>query len=1310
MDDVSTLRSKYKEFTKEKNKSIKELKTKSKSKMTELEAVEGLKKVINKMENKIKLYKDAINKYNKLKRSETITKMNQKKKLLKTINDINIVGETKTRDDRINKFTENNNLINNNNETFNERVERGYYDRRALGDVFSNIVIDGEDIKIYKRNSKNGDVETYGDDFINIVSKSLIRKLIQNNNKFYLNCNMLINYVCSRKVKGEVQYKDFWFNSPYAERILSPNQCEDLIIKWFGLFVEGIKAVLKSEFKFEYINNITLQFSLRRKTKAGSYIETPKILNSKKAIVNVKNEDDFCLIWSLCAFLYYDIVKVLKSNKSKYYKKYFDEIKIPENQTFPIDVLNDIPKFEKLNNITINVFGYKNNIYNNDNRYIVYKSNFKCENICNLLLLNEGDKNHFCLIKNIDRLYRMDDKNKRYVCQNCLSNNFISKEKLDKHLLICEKNEAVAIKLPDEKYNKIRFVNHQNEFKHPFFVSMDFESTLEDCNIISESEETIKYQKHKANSCGLKFCCDFDNYDEGIKIFNNSDEDKLMEDVILECERMAKKSWALMMKNKTNIIMNKKDWDIYNNSKCCFECEKEFSDKVKKVRHHHHITGEFISVLCSKCNLKFKSKLFLPIYIHNLKGYDSHFIVPNLLKYGYKDDDKTDVISCIPNNEERYISFSKKILVYEEDNFKQYFEIRFLDSIGFMNSSLCSLVDNLKSGCDDIKELRKRFKYTSQELKNDNEFKLMISKGIYPYDYVNDYSKLNVEYLPSIENFYSKLNDEHCSNEDYERAINVWNTFKCKTFLDYHNLYLKSDVLLLADVWANFREVCYENYKLDCNYYYTAPSLSWDAFLKCSSEWYEKKYNEDFYLELITDEDIYLFVEDNIRGGLSQISKRYAKANNKYMENYNKNIEDSYILYLDANNLYGSSMCQYLPMKDFKWNDNIWTNEDILNLDDEGDKGYLFDVDIHYPKKLHDKHNGYALFPENKIIKNEELNEWQNNGRIETDIKKLITSFYDKKNYGINYRLLKLCIKLGLEIKINRCLEYYQCNYMKCYIEKNTELRKKAKNDFEKDFYKLMNNSVYGKTMENVRNRINFKLIDNPEKALNLKCIQKKHTIFNENLVGVHLLKQEVYLNKPIYIGQNVLDESKLIMYNFHYNFMLEKIEKKNIDLLFTDTDSLCYHIKNIDPYEIIKNNKSYFDLSDYDKNHPLYDITNKKVPAKFKDESNGHIISEFIGLRSKCYSYILDGEEHKKGKGVKRCVLKNSISHDDYKNTLFNLEDKIITQNGIRSYKHQLFTVSNNKIGLSRFDDKCYILDDKINTLTLGHYKISEV
>jgi len=249
-----------------------------------------------------------------------------------------------------------------------------------------------------------------------------------------------------------------------------------------------------------------------------------------------------------------------------------------------------------------------------------------------------------------------------------------------------------------------------------------------------------------------------------------------------------------------------------------------------------------------------------------LKGYDSHLFINGLYKYGYKSDKGTN-LSCLPNNEEKYITFSKKILVDtnedEEGKIKNVmFEIRFLDTFAFMAESIETLSKNLKSNCKDVNDMRKVFKNTSEHFKDDEQFLLMTEKGIYPYDYITDFNKLNERRLPSRKEFFSKLYSSDCNDEDYDRAIKVWIKFKCKSLLDYHNIYLVSDVLLLTDIWENFRSVCLKNYKLDCEYYLTCSQLSFDAMLK---------YTE-IELELLTDIEKYEFWESGIRGGISQIS------------------------------------------------------------------------------------------------------------------------------------------------------------------------------------------------------------------------------------------------------------------------------------------------------------------------------------------------------------------------------------------------------------------------------------------------------
>jgi hypothetical protein len=339
-------------------------------------------------------------------------------------------------------------------------------------------------------------------------------------------------------------------------------------------------------------------------------------------------------------------------------------------------------------------------------------------------------------------------------------------------------------------------------------------------------------------------------------------------------------------------------------------------------------------------------------------------------------------------------------------------------------------------------------------------------------------------------------------------------------------------------------------------------------------------------------------------------------------------------------------------------------------------------------------------------------------GISDDNTSKLVCSLSDKRNYVIHIKNLQLYISLGLKIKkVHKVLSFSQKAWLKPYIDFNTNQRKYAKNDFEKDFYKLMNNSVFGKTMENVRNRINFELVCNESRLLKLAGREQYqgHILFGtdeDHIAGVSMAKTNIVLDKPIYVGMSILDLSKTLMYNFHYNTMMKKYSYDDVKLLFTDTDSLCYHINTEDIYKDMAEKKEEYDFSDYSKEHFLFSNDNKKVIGKFKDETNGVPISEFVGLRSKMYAftYCPDNKlkEKKTAKGIKKNVIKKDIHFDNYKQAIFNegKEIQFATMNCIRSKRHQLMTIRINKIGLSCYDNKRYVLKDNINTLAYGHYR----
>ena len=279
----------------------------------------------------------------------------------------------------------------------------------------------------------------------------------------------------------------------------------------------------------------------------------------------------------------------------------------------------------------------------------------------------------------------------------------------------------------------------------------------------------------------------------------------------------------------------------------------------------------------------------------------------------------------------------------------------------------------------------------------------------------------------------------------------------------------------------------------------------------------------------------------------------------------------------------------------------------------------------------------------------------------------------------------------------------------KKYIDFNTEKRKHAKNSFKKDFFKLMNYSVFGKTMENLRKRVDVRLVTNEKKLLKptSKPTYVSSKLFKENLVAVHKIKETLTLNRPAYVGMCILDLSKTLMYCFHYNYVKNEYGYR-AKLLFTDTDSLTYEIEAEDVYQDFWYDTHKFDNSDYPENSPYHDRTNKKVIGKFKDEAASIPIVEFVGLKSKMYSYIKNVEKGgKTAKGIKKNVIKNDLKHEDYKNVLLNNKQLHHKMKTIRSRKHQLGSYEINKISLNCFDDKRYIHNKGITSYTYGHYKI---
>ena len=531
------------------------------------------------------------------------------------------------------------------------------------------------------------------------------------------------------------------------------------------------------------VDNHYLNIAKYEPMKGSSYIQLPNELrNSKKGLINMKNEDNECFRW--CHIRHINPQEKYPQRIKKTDKQYVGKLDY-SGVEFPVGVKH-YNKIEKHNSININVFGYENK-----QPYPIYVSKEKYEDHMELLLVTEKENKHYVLIKDFNRFMYNQTKHehRKHFCMHCLQ-CFSSDRVLSNHKDICiQVNGTQAIKMPNKDNNILKFNNFHKQQPVPFVIYADFESILEKihgCKQDGNKSYTEAYQAHTDCGFGYKVvCCYDDKYTKPIQIYRGEKAVyKFMENILEEvkyCKRVMKKYF-----NKP-LRMTEENEQEFKKATTCHICDKKYTEKDTRVRDHCHITGKFRGSAHQECNLKLRinpKEIKIPVIFHNLKGYDSHFIMQEIgaivKKHVYKNkkgEEKQMNINAIPNNMEKHMAFMLGN------------HLTFIDSFQFMSSSLDKLVSNLPA---------EALKYTSERFQKE-KLNLMTRKGVYPYDYMDSFDKFNKTELPTKEEFYSILNDEHISDEDYCHAENVWNSFKLQTMGEYHDLYLKSDILLLAD-------------------------------------------------------------------------------------------------------------------------------------------------------------------------------------------------------------------------------------------------------------------------------------------------------------------------------------------------------------------------------------------------------------------------------------------------------------------------------------------------------------------------------
>ena len=784
---------------------------------------------------------------------------------------------------------------------------------------------------------------------------------------------------------------------------------------------------------------MTIYFYETTEMNGSIYIKIPLRSN---AILNVENNDKYCFLWSILAWLY--PCNNNHPNRVSNYRQYFNELNIQGFDFSKGFRCNDVHKFNELNILSVNIFELA--FYQDQNQWKhklipIEISKNNSDKVIDLAIY----KNHYVLIKKLDVF--LGDHNKKYICRRCLS-SYTSENMLMKHKEKCGDDNITTIKASNKSH--LHWEKHFHKNPLYFRIYADFEADNEkDDSIVGNKTTNIYKQNPVLNGyhivSELEDVLKSDYYKSALG-YNNVD---WFVDEIIKLEN----KMAFYFKNtKKDIIMTEEDEEDCRNDNIRRFCEKEIlSDKV---RDHCHLTGKYRGPALSKCNINVTQKQsnFIPFIFHNFSNYDCHMFFKKLVD---KKKDKVD-FDIIPKTNEEYISVT-------------YGCIRFIDSYRFLSSGLDSLVKTLVDNSDkrlkdfkdeivdndeildivskieenyteeipnleDDRTIKNLKKYYPEEIENleeallnhmgENDLKILkrgfpdkwkylTKKLAYPYEYFNcidDYQK-PVNNLKK-EHFFSKLKNNCPDNEEIQRTMDIIERFNIKNGEELTEIYLKSDVLLLACVFEKFIKVSINEFKINPLYCVSLPGYTWQCGLKYTG----------MNLQTLQDKDMILLLENNIRGGISSVmGDRYIKSD-----------KNKKILYIDANNLYGHSMSQPLPFDEIKF-DNTVKLEDILNTPDDSDIGYFIEVDLKYPDNIKEKTKNFPFAPMNKKINPNNFNDYMKEIKPDPYIQssKLICDWSDKKNYLIHYRMLKFYIRHGMIIdKVHNIISFKQSKWL----------------------------------------------------------------------------------------------------------------------------------------------------------------------------------------------------------------------------------------------------------------------------------------
>lgn len=717
---------------------------------------------------------------------------------------------------------------------------------------------------------------------------------------------------------------------------------------------------------------------------------------------------------------------------------------------------------------------------------------------------------------------------------------------------------------------------------------------------------------------------------------------------------------------------------------------------------HHYYRGRSLEAFMT-CIISFsKEHKEIHVYFHNAMNYDANFILRYVLQY--LPDWSINVIMK-SSNRLQTINF-----IWVDGKTQR--RIRIGDTYHFMTMSLDRIVSSIRK--DDLATNIENFPRFFEQFRKwypgiqDLQIDKVLHKNLFPYRFFDKPEKLDASFevfeyifrpLPENLQYFSENVTEEELRENYPKFREICEIFNVKTAWDYHNIYLLCDVMEITDVFLKARESLHNTHKIDVCKYIGMPGASWAAFMKMSSQLMLPMYRNTLYAE---------FFQSMTRGGVTSAPLRYAKSDATHS-----------IIYLDVNGLYPFVMQKYLyPMGEMVW--KVFgpeENEDPMNYFKrilcprlkKHKRGCCIAVDMYFPPNVKRKTDQFPFAPEHRVLKDCYFDEngqmypflqrWSdaNNGEKMKTFTGLVGTLYPKTEYGVHWKLLKWYVKHGVIItRLHYGVFFDEGDYLKEYVSLNISIRNTRKDELGKMVYKLLGNSIYGKTFESPFNRGTYYIVRNKEKLTGMLEDGNVASItpIDENNCIVKIDDEEVVLDKPTYIGACVTEYAKLHMYKLFYDKLMGVFP--NIELIYTDTDSFIVRVEHeagISPEE-------------------LFDYIELRCPGLFgsiggqikSETGTDDLIEEVIAIRSKLYAYkTLKGKIGKRAKGTTAAAQEKELNWETYKNALFGLK-AVPTHN--MQFKRDAFeirTVDMVKQSISVNDGKRFICEDGIHTHAWG-------